>query len=461
MLALLGILAGPEFWGEAKQRMPSSTEIKDMVSPTESFDPSTEDEFRQEIADDEQALSRFQTCSNLPPLPEDFRLEDHNILLITVEAMRYDQTSLYDERLFNTPSLIGLVKRGAWSFERAYSPSSGTIFSIPSLFAMTYPSMTRIETWKNAWHGRLLEEETTVAELLTRSGYDTFRISRRHRKRGKARISGFEQGFASWQRVPDWDDLARNVDRGIADLALERLDARASSSSRFFGWVFLVSPHHKYYSHYPDMPSKTRLDRYRQEIRYADEQIGRIIEKLDQTGLLHDTVVIISGDHGEEFKEHGRKYHKTTVYSESIWIPLVVWVPGLAGHRVAEPTQLNYLFPWLFLKGSENLRRPAERRLREEIGPMMRATEGAVVVEIVGHDRMRSALIYKDRKINYDFISNRIELFEIEYDPLEQLDLFGTEDAPIEEVQRLLMQYRTVRASKRRYVIKPKQEGPE
>jgi arylsulfatase A-like enzyme len=66
---------------------------------------------------------------------------------------------------------------------------------------------------------------------------------------------------------------------------------------------------------------------YDGEIRYTDEHLGRVIELLRRLGVLDDTLVVVTADHGEEFYEHGNKGHHKTLYDESIRVPLVLRFP--------------------------------------------------------------------------------------------------------------------------------------
>ncbi len=423
-----------------------------------SYDPRQEDALVQPLAPEPDAASLFAEASNLPRLPEGFCLEDYNVLLVTSEATRYDQTSLSDTTLGTTPNLVSLVAdRGAYSFDRAFTASSGTLHSLSGLLCMTFPSMVRLETWGKAWHGRLDDAEDTVAELFARSGYDTFLVSHDHNGALQKTMIGLGAGFASRDYVYESGDGPDSLetDTRVARIAIEQLRKRARGDRRFFGWIFFASPHSDYLAHYDDMPGKTELDRYRQELRFMDENLGHVVSALRETGLLERTIVAFLGDHGEEFGEHGGTHHKTTVYSESTWVPLVVLVPGLEGERIGAPTSAVYLFPWLALAGPKLLADAARARLSEEIGPMMRATDGAVIVELVGHDRMLSSLVFDSRKIDYNFISGRVELFDTRTDPLEQRNLLGNRPELEAEAREVVDAYRRVRAARRRYTLSP------
>jgi hypothetical protein len=80
------------------------------------------------------------------------------------------------------------------------------------------------------------------------------------------------------------------------------------------------------------------MDRYDSEIAYADKVVGKVIAMLAKKRP--GAIVIVAADHGEEFGEHGGRYHGTTLYEEQTHVPFLVVVPGLTPHVVAGPTQL-------------------------------------------------------------------------------------------------------------------------
>jgi len=399
---------------------------------------------------DTAGVERFHKHSGLPKPPEGFVLDDYNVLFIASEATRFDQTSLFDRELKTTPHLLRRSK-DALVFTRAYAPSSGTLHSIAAIVAMSYPSMVAMETWMKVWTGELYEEEETVAETLKQAGYDTFRVGYNHWF--PKHLLGFDQGLSEVELIPGTDDSA------ISAKAVEFIERRAES--RFFGWVFFVSPHGPYEAHgYGDMPRRRGLDRYRQEIRFVDEQVEKVFSVLEERRILDRTVVVFVGDHGEEFREHGGTKHKTTVYAESIRVPLMVWIPGMAPGRFSDPTSTAYVFPWLFSQArSALLRDRFAARAKTVFGPMLRETDGAVVVELVGHNRMRSSLVWADLKVNYDFISGRIEVYRPVPDRLEKHDLFGADAALDERATSMLDAYKSVRSAGARYVLKPKKRA--
>jgi arylsulfatase A-like enzyme len=92
---------------------------------------------------------------------------------------------------------------------------------------------------------------------------------------------------------------------------------------------------------------------YAGEVRYTDAVVGRLFGELERLGVLSDTIVIVTSDHGEEFAEHGGREHARTVYEELLHVPLVVVAPGLvpAGLTIEAPVSLVDVVPTLLALG--------------------------------------------------------------------------------------------------------------
>jgi arylsulfatase A-like enzyme len=391
---------------------------------------------------DPDAVERFRQASGLPELPSAFELARYNVLFVSCEATRYDQTSLADPRLKTTPQLVAFRDRGAYSFSRAYSPSSSTFQVMSSIMTMQLPSMVDMKLANRSWFGTLNHTDPMVPELFHRAGYTTLRVTHNHTHSFDRNMIGLGRGFAINRLIPS-PELELNTDELIVKEALRQIGA-VPSSKRFFGWVFLVSPHGPYLVRDKNKPTAP-LDRYRQELTYADARFGDLIAGLEKMGRLSDTVIVFVGDHGEEFRDHGGTLHKQTVYSESIHVPLLIWIPGMKGANVDKPTSSLYVFPWLLLRAPLPMRLAATRSLQERLGPALRDTDNAVIAELLGHDRMESALIYERFKLNYDFLTDATELFDLRQDPGEQNNRLGLDAAETRTYLAKLKAYRAVR----------------
>jgi arylsulfatase A-like enzyme len=87
------------------------------------------------------------------------------------------------------------------------------------------------------------------------------------------------------------------------------------------------------------------LDVYDEETAFTDEQIGRVLDALDERGLTEKTLIVLCVDHGEQFLEHGGFGHTTTLYDELIRVPLIVVPPGSkAGSRRADVVETCAVF---------------------------------------------------------------------------------------------------------------------
>jgi len=84
---------------------------------------------------------------------------------------------------------------------------------------------------------------------------------------------------------------------------------------------------------------------YQAAVAQVDASIGRLLETLSATDHDDDTAVIVAGDHGEEFQEHGHLAHYSKLYDELIHVPLLVDLPGTDGRRIEEAVGLDAIPP--------------------------------------------------------------------------------------------------------------------
>jgi arylsulfatase A-like enzyme len=404
-----------------------------------------------------EALAIFDRYANLPTLPPDFELIDHDIILITVDALRWDQTSLADPSLRTTPNLVKFAKDGAFDYTRAYSPSSTTLQSMASIMAMSPPMAAHLDIWKRTWAGRLRLSAVTVAELLRGMGYATHWVGHDHRAVFTEQIIGVEQGFHSRSLVPEtgrgW--TSRGVDAQIAKLGVAKLD-EVPIDQPLFAWFFFASPHAPYVVHNRKKPKDSDLDRYRQEVRNADRQIGHILDKLREQDRLDSSIVIITSDHGEEFGERGGERHAKSVYEEVTHVPLLIRIPELPGTKVDVPTSSIYLFPWLLRHGNEAAQEQVTKILCTRIALLMKATQGAVPVQLLGRDHHYSGLILDDTKLIYDHVHEILEVYDLAADPGETDDLSFSDPERVAQLEPLLESFLDVRAYSQNFRLQPR-----
>ncbi len=258
-----------------------------------------------------------------------------NVVLLTIDTLRADHVGAYGYRRPTTPTLDAIAAEGA-VFEAAWAHAPSTRYSMPALLTGRLPLDVYYDTSVAGWPG-ILKRATTLAEVLAPLGFVTGAITNYWYF---DRVRQMDQGFASYDndnaRLHQGHDPAHTRGSSSAQQTDKALAFVAQhAAQRFFLWVHYYDPHHEYEAH-PEVPSfgNTPLDLYDQEIRFTDQQIARLVDDLRKRGLWDRTVVIVTGDHGEGFGEHGIMLHGYDLYAAQTKVPLIVRVPGLAPRRV-------------------------------------------------------------------------------------------------------------------------------
>ncbi|MDD5309211.1 MAG: sulfatase-like hydrolase/transferase [Deltaproteobacteria bacterium] len=394
---------------------------------------------------DPNGPERFKKRSNYPALPTGFALDKYNIILISMESVRYDWSSFGDPKGDLTPNIRKFATDGNTWFTNAFTPCAITTQTFSSLFSMTYPSLSRYVLPEKRWLGHTAPEAVTVAELLRRAGYQTFWVGHGMPMRG------LSQGFSVIRRHKQALKDAM-TDSEIKDWAIQAIGESKARGKPFFGFVFFEAPHYPYITHYPGMPNEAGKDKYRQEVRYSDQQFGGLINGIRKSGLWDNSIIVFMGDHGEEFKDHRGGAHNK-LYREVAQVVLAIHVPGMKGQRIDGVTSTLYLFPWLLQNGPPALAGAAEKVLTEDIGPMLRETDGAVVSELLWQGNMWAALTYPDYRLLYNFSSRNIELYDAKKDRAEKHNIFKKDSTRRSLFKKRLDGYLATRETFKRFSI--------
>jgi arylsulfatase A-like enzyme len=280
----------------------------------------------------------------------------HDIVLLTVDALRADHVSAYGYTRPTTPHLDAIARRGAL-FSAAYCPTPHTSYSITSMMTGKYlrPLLAL----------GLGDDSDTWAQDLRLYGWRTaafyppavFFID-------EDRFQHFEQTHLGFEYA--------KVEFAGPALREQQVAGYLDGAPRdvpLFLWVHFFEPHEPYVAH-PDhvfAGGPADGDAYDSEIATADEGIGRIVALLE--ARRPGAVVVVTADHGEEFGDHGGRYHGTTVYEEQVRVPLVIAGPGVrAGSRVEAAVQTIDLLPTTL--SALGIPRPARLRGRD-LGPAL------------------------------------------------------------------------------------------
>jgi arylsulfatase A-like enzyme len=207
--------------------------------------------------------------------------------------------------------------------------------SITSLLTSRYPCQI---LWTDL-HGRDYphkDESVRFPELLSRQGVATVNIQGLI---GLGMRFGISRGFTEEVIVPGSHGRFANSVRMMPAL-LQRLSRVGSGP--MFAYLHFEDPHAPYDSVTKVGPP---FQRYLAEVGQVDSELGLLLAFIREHHLEQRVVIVVTADHGESFREHGKSYHSTNLYSEAVDVPLVFHGPGLAPRRVSELVSLVDLAP--------------------------------------------------------------------------------------------------------------------
>jgi arylsulfatase A-like enzyme len=398
-----------------------------------------------------------------------------NVVLICLDTVRADHLGCYGYHRDTSPNIDRLAEE-AVLFENCIAPSSWTLPSHASLFTGLHPSV----------HGAVHQpsgppirsEETALAELARAHGYLTAAYTEGLFVRAEL---GFSQGFELYSDGARQD--AFGCPEETFNSALEWVEKYGELP--FFLFVHTYQPHSPYTppgrfgtmfdSDYTgpigttvetSRPSavSSQADRvhiealYDGEIAYTDEVVGVFLERLRRMRLLDNTVIIVISDHGEEFYDHGRTGHSSTLYDEQLRVPLLMRLAGEAppSGRVTRQVSLTDLYATVCdILGIDHEIPPdcySILPLIPTLETQIRYDREVVVSHLVDKDRKKIPKVRKWRKdsvrtnsekyIVKSERSNRTEqLFGLREDPGEKNDIAADNQPRVEEYRKLLWEF--------------------
>jgi arylsulfatase A-like enzyme len=270
--------------------------------------------------------------------------KSRNVVLITMDTTRADALGAYGQPAESSPQFDRLASEGVL-FEQVVTSSPETLPSHASIFTGKQPYSHG--TRSNAGHV-LPEENVTLAEALRSRGYRTHAevaapVIGRHTK--------LDQGFDQYRDFTSPGIAVKTIERengsenpvrvrvperpaeDITRRGLEFL--RANQDGPFFLWLHYFDPHALYEA--PPTFAQLLARPYLAEVRYVDDQIGRVTAEIVRLGLKDRTLVVLTSDHGEGLGDHDEDSHACFVYDSVMRVPLVFWGPEalVAGRRIS------------------------------------------------------------------------------------------------------------------------------
>jgi arylsulfatase A-like enzyme len=384
-----------------------------------------------------------------------------HLLLISLDTLRADALGCYSGvSPSRTSTLDALAARGL-RFERVLAPIAFTLPSHMTMFTGLSPEAHGVVEKTT----RLSAAVRTLPELLSDAGYQSFGLASNAWLTGDY---GFARGFEHYAQLRFEKSEEIDADRVNAE-ALALLDREARPGAPIFLFLHYLDAHSDWkelpYDSPPalraDLPSSPRefctpqgscatrfllaLDRarapvpeelraklhelYRRGVQALDAELGQLFEGLAARGFLQHAIVVVTSDHGEEFREHGRFGHSQT-YDESLSVPLIAAFPDAreAGRVVRTPVELVDLLPTLL----DWLELPAQPAAQGRSFAALARGEasGEPRPPALAQDKgisTRYALRGPHFKLIRDTATGAEELYDIQADPGERANLAASQ----------------------------------
>lgn len=372
-----------------------------------------------------------------------------NAVLVIIDTLRADHLPTYGYPRPTAPNVAALGRRG-WVFDRALAQSGWTLPATGSILSGLLPiTHGGIRTHdRERPFGRFDPSTPTTAETFAAAGYRTGAIVNNAFLGPKF---GFDRGFDFFvfrgKRPFQHRSAVETVEMG--------LDWLDRSPGPAFLMLHFMEPHAGYAARKPDRgkfapagknlkvpypfrrrdgksmrdPSRPVINQveglYDEEIRAADRGVGELVRGLSARGLLDDTWIVVTSDHGEEFWDHGGFEHGHHLMGELVRVPLVIAGPGVSPRRIEKPvTQMDIHATLVGLTnhdGAEPGRGIDLVWALEDPGRL--PADRPVVAENCMYGNARRASVTRGRyRLETNLLTGTSSLFE--------LDAFGQNDRP-------------------------------
>lgn len=426
-------------------------------------------------------------------------VKNYNIIVYDIIPLRHDHLGVYGYYRNTTPNTDAFAS-DSFVFENAISQSSWTLPAHTSLMTSLYPSVHKVTTDNST----LSDDIITLQQILKKNGYKTAMFSDGIHIAPKFGFDrGFDDVYYKccndpWQEgkaLRDWIYTNANEKFYISFASFSLHDPyvlRRSTPSPGYEMIFdtnysgkvisddvtLVNEVNKIKENLtmtelqnltignltlilnitedPDLLTKlvfwksvnvsNQDDRnhvialYDENIRLADSLFGDLINTLNDLKLLEKTIIVLHSDHGEAFGEHDIYLHQgTVVYEEQTHVPLIIKIPKLKGVIITQQAQIIDLLPTILDILNINETQTIEGK---SLLPIMKGSGDADFNKYVFTE---TDVVRAVRTNGWKLIENRIsgkyELYDLNTDPSEKINLYYNQTQVATELKQKLIDF--------------------
>lgn len=274
--------------------------------------------------------------------------EDLNVMFVLIDTLRADHLGMYGYSRDTSPNFDRWASSGV-RFDRHLAQSSWTKASMASLWTSLSPMRTGVTRYDDV----VSEDAVMPAERLKAAGFKTIGI---YRNGWVAPTFGFDQGFDVYTHAPrrrlNPQIRAKNPtittegnDEDTVAAGIEFLRV-SGHDGRWFLYMHLMDIHEFVYDEESALFGASHADMYDNSIRWTDGTLDVLFSKLAEFGLSENTLVVVTADHGEAFRERGLEGHARAVYRETTEIPLLLSFPFKLEPGLVVPTRSQGVDVW-------------------------------------------------------------------------------------------------------------------
>jgi membrane-anchored protein YejM (alkaline phosphatase superfamily) len=298
---------------------------------------------------------------------------------------------------------------------RHYSSSNCTHFGLFSLFYGLNPYYFH--------DARVGQIPSAAMVLLSQSGYDIYATVSRSLQWYD--MDRFMFGGRQKTYEPQYETGIER-DRAVTDRSIELAINYQRSNKRYLNFVYYYATHADY-QHPPEITvfepelkgsinfasSDLRdrrdalLNRYRNSIRFIDEEVQRLVVGLKKAGAWDDTILVFTGDHGEEFFEEGRFGHNSSLNRFQTHVPFLMHIPGVEPRRIEWATSHTDVIGTLL----NTLKAPDGFVVNVQGRNMLSDSHGPIYIGQAHYQRPeRYAIVDNEKKLEIDLQNNLLRM---------------------------------------------------
>ena len=250
-----------------------------------------------------------------------------DVVMVILESVGAPRVHLYGAPFNDTPNLDELARHAA-VFSQVYAAEAETSAAMAALLSSVYPD----HDWPSITQIAPSLAIPGLPAVLSSHGYRTVFL------RSGELVFDREGEFLNTRGFDKIFGEPRDYDfpRELQMLPKVKKWIKADPSRPFFVVIWTHNTHHPYVTrfHHNYGVGDPSLNRYLNGVYEADDFIKRLVAMLQKMGLADRTLLIVTGDHGEAFGEHGELIHGGSVYNEMVHVPLMIENPKIFPHEI-------------------------------------------------------------------------------------------------------------------------------